>query len=246
MTGEEYELHIDAFTPSTIPMARLAQYMSELAALLGNTENVHFTKVKKGSVGVVARVSHEAIPKVRIRLHNARDPNAPPDIRKSYRKIDDMLRADNAVGKLRRGTSNVVFFPGRKAAASQRMGPFTEPATIDGKIVRIGGTDETAHALIEDSDGNVVSAECTREMAVELAPFLYRQPVRLVGNARWVRTENGEWEQLSFKAKEFSSLTASDLASAIGRLREMDSDWKHEADPLALLRKLRGDDGGPH
>ena len=56
MTGEEYEFHIDAFTPATIPMARLALYLTELAALFGHTESVHFEKVKKGSVRLVARV----------------------------------------------------------------------------------------------------------------------------------------------------------------------------------------------
>ena len=121
MSGEEYEFYIDAFSPSTIPMARLAQYMTELAALIGNTHSVHFTKLKKGSLSVLARVENEAIPKVRVRLQSARDPNAPTDLRKPYRKIDDMLRADNAVGKLRRGTSNVVIFPGRRGASNLRI-----------------------------------------------------------------------------------------------------------------------------
>lgn len=246
MSGEEYEFYIDAFTPSSIPMARLAQYMSELAAFLGHSHSVHFTRLKKGSLGVVARVAHEAVPKVRVRLHNARDPNAPSDVRKPYKKIDDMLRADNAAAKLLRGKSNVVIFPGRKAATNLRMGPFTEQAIIDGKVVRIGGTDETAHALVEDSDGKVWSAECTRELAVELAQYLYKHPVRLVGNARWVRTEVGEWEQLSFKAKEFIPLTADDLATAVGKLRSIEADWKSETDPAALLRKMRGDNGEAH
>jgi len=47
MTGEEYEFHIDAFTPATIPMARLAQYLAELSVLLDQPERVHFEKLKK-------------------------------------------------------------------------------------------------------------------------------------------------------------------------------------------------------
>ncbi|HKU12960.1 MAG TPA: hypothetical protein VJQ52_01120 [Steroidobacteraceae bacterium] len=246
MNGEEYEFYIDAYTPSTIPMARLAQYMAELAALFGYAESVHFTKLRKGSLGVVARVAHEAVPKVRVRIQNARDPDAPSEVRRPYKKIDDMLRSDNAVGKLRRGTSNVVVFPGRKAATNPQMGPFTEQSTLDGRIVRIGGTDTTAHALIEDGEGKVLSAECSRELAIELAQYLYRQPVRLVGNARWVRTEVGEWELLTFRAKGFTPLTPNDLATAIGKLREVDADWRREADPTALLRRLRGDSDEVH
>lgn len=246
MTSEEYEFYIDAYTPSSIPMARLAQYLTELASFFGHPHSVHFARLKKGSLGVVARVAHEAVPKVRVRLQNARDPNAPQDVRKPYKKIDEMLRNDNAVGKLLRGTSNVVVFPGRKGATNQRMGPFTEPSMLDGKIVRVGGTDETAHVLVEDSDGKIWSAECTRELAVELAQFLYKHPVRVIGSARWVRTEIGEWEQLNFRAKEFIKLIDADLSAAVGKLRDIQADWKKESDPADLLRRVRGGNGEAH
>ncbi|MFZ0864037.1 MAG: hypothetical protein ABR881_23780 [Candidatus Sulfotelmatobacter sp.] len=32
----EYRFEIDAFTPATIPMARLAEYVSDLAKIFGN------------------------------------------------------------------------------------------------------------------------------------------------------------------------------------------------------------------
>lgn len=246
MNGEEYEFHIDAFTPATLPMARLAEYLRELSLLIGNTHSVHFKKIKSGSVGVVANVEREAVPKVRVRLHGARDPNAPDDVRRPYERIDNMLREDNAIGKLTRGATNVIKFPGREAAKSIRMGPFTEQSSMDGKIVRIGGTDTTAHALIEIADGEIVSAECSRELAKQLAPYLYGVPIRLTGNARRERTDLGEWKLISFRAKEFSTLNADDLATVIGRLRGLDADWKKDGDPVALMRKIRGNDGSTH
>jgi hypothetical protein len=246
MSDEEYEFYIDAYTPSTIPMARLAQYMSELASLFGNQKDVHFSRVKKGSLRLFAKVNFEAIPKVRQRLQNARDPGAPTELRRPYKRIDEMLRDDNAVGKLRRGKSNVIAFPGRRAARDMRMGPFTEQTSIDGKIVRVGGTDATAHVLLEEADGEVRSAECSRDLAVRLAPFLYTRTVRLIGNARWLRTEQGEWELLSFRAKDFVPLTDDDLSSAINKLRNIESEWRSDPDPAALLRKLRGGNGEAH
>jgi hypothetical protein len=239
MSGEEYEFHIDAYTPTTIPMARLAQYLSELAALIGQTERVHFTRLKSGSVQIVAKVEREAAPKVRVRLQNALDPEAPPDVRRPYIRLDEMLRADNAVAKLMRGSANIVRFPGRTGARSPRMGPFTEQAEVDGRIVRIGGTDDTAHALIEDGEGEVWSAECTRELAIQLAHYLYGDPLRLSGNARWERDEAGKWELLSFRAKDFHPLLAEDLATALNTLRRIDAQWKRDEDPTALLRQLR-------
>jgi len=244
MTTEEYEFCIDVFTPNTIPMARLVEYLRELSLLLGNIKSVHFKRIKVGSVRAVAWVEKEAIPKVRMRVQNARDPTAPDDVRKPYKRIDEMLREDNGVGKLLRGTTSVIQFPGRKGVKSQRMGPFTEAASFDGKIVRVGGTDKTAHALLETDGEVVVSAECTRELARRLAPFLYGAPVRLEGNARWERNEIGEWDLKHFTAKDFTELSADDLATAIGKLRGIQAEWRREADPVELVRRIRGENGG--
>jgi hypothetical protein len=243
MSSEDYEFHIDAFTPSSIPMARLAQYISELASLLGNTENVHFSGIKKGSVRVVARVASEAAPKVRVRLNNARDPLASNDVRRHFKKIDEMLRSDNAVGNLKRGTSNVIVFPGRKAATNDPYGPFTEASAMDGMVVRVGGADETAHILVENHERKVLSAECTRDLAVRLAPHLYKS-IRLIGTARWWRDETGECQLLNFRAKDFAVLDPDDLSMVVSRMR------KHvipsaiaEDDAVARLMRIRDGSG---
>jgi hypothetical protein len=117
MSSEDDEFRISAFTPSSIPMARLAQYqyMAELASLLGNSENVHFASLKKGSVRVVARVANEAAPKVSLTVNSARDPSGPPEVRRHFKRIDDMLRYDNAVGNLKRGRTNIISFPGQES-----------------------------------------------------------------------------------------------------------------------------------
>jgi hypothetical protein len=246
MSADEYEFHIDAFSTVSMPMARLAEYLRELSQLLGSQNSVHFKRLLKGSVRIVAMVESEATPKVRVRLQNARDPHAPDEVRRPYRRIDDMLREDNAVARLLRGGTNVVKFPGRTAEKNPRMGPFTEATSFDGHIVRIGGTDATAHALLETAEDKIISAECSREMAVQLAPYLYRAPVRLIGNARWERTEVGEWELKSFKAKDFLALSLEDFATVLSRLRGIDADWRREADPIALVGRLRDDKGSAH
>lgn len=70
--GEIYELYIDAFTPDSIPMARLAEYMGGFAALLGHREHVHFGKLKPGSLGLAARVDEIVRPKVDRRIDELR------------------------------------------------------------------------------------------------------------------------------------------------------------------------------
>ena len=61
----EYRFKIDAYSPETIPMARLAEYMSDLAVLFGNRENVHFVQLEPGSTTLLQRIEYEAVPKVK-------------------------------------------------------------------------------------------------------------------------------------------------------------------------------------
>ena len=76
---QEYRFKIDAFTPETLPMARLAEYMAELATLLGTQERVHFVRLEGGSTTLVQEIEYEAIPKVRERLNGIKTRSAPED-----------------------------------------------------------------------------------------------------------------------------------------------------------------------
>ncbi len=95
-----YQLNIDAFTPETIPMARLAGYMASFAELLGHHEHVHFGKLKSGSLSVAARVDEIAQRKVHRRVEEVRYGVGPQAAKKALREIDDKLTEDNAIGRV--------------------------------------------------------------------------------------------------------------------------------------------------
>ena len=57
---KEFRFKINAYTPKTIPMLRLAQYMADIASLLGEPTMVHFVKLEEGSTVLVQRVDAEA------------------------------------------------------------------------------------------------------------------------------------------------------------------------------------------
>jgi len=48
-SGGEYRFKIDAYTPDTMPMSRLAEYMRELSEMLGEPSAVHFERLEPGS-----------------------------------------------------------------------------------------------------------------------------------------------------------------------------------------------------
>jgi hypothetical protein len=57
----EYRLRIDAFTPETLPMSRLAEYMADLATLLGEQERVHFARLENGSTALVHTIECHSV-----------------------------------------------------------------------------------------------------------------------------------------------------------------------------------------
>ncbi|TXM88865.1 hypothetical protein FV232_25455 [Methylobacterium sp. WL30] len=97
---QEYRLRIDAFRPETLPMARLAEYMAELARLLGEQDKVHFEKVEPGSAVLVTVVEASAAPKVDLRVRQVREGRGPVEALKAFRGLDDLLAKDNAIGTL--------------------------------------------------------------------------------------------------------------------------------------------------
>jgi hypothetical protein len=241
---EEYRFWIDAYSPESIPMGRLAAYMQKLANLLGQEERVHFVKLEGGSTSVVHVIEREAAPKVRQRISQVTTDDAPEDARRAYRELNDMLRSDNAIGRLVGDYSNVLFFPGREIQKPPRIGPFKQRFELEGVLVRVGGKDKSAHATLEDGEGNTWSCEITRPLAKEMAHFLFGKPLRVSGTARWERTEDGEWHLDGIKGESFIELSDMGLESAIADLRAMGTEFKPGMQEL--IRQLRSDDGEVH
>ena len=73
-----------AYTPQTLPMARLAEYMGRMATLLGEKSHVHFVRIEEGSAVLLQDVEQEAQPLVRERIHAVREDAGPPDLKQAY------------------------------------------------------------------------------------------------------------------------------------------------------------------
>ena len=189
-TREILTFRIDSYTPETLPMARLAQYLSQLAELYGSTERVHFDKLKKGSAIVQVSVEDMAVPKVLERLNSAKSVTPDPDVEKAYKAIDAMLRRDNAVGTISRPgagrASKVIEFPGRRNPEAETH-VVLQPTTVDGVVIKIGGRDETIPVLIKDIEGHEVNCQIRGAVrAKELAKHYLGNTLRFHGNGKWV------------------------------------------------------------
>jgi hypothetical protein len=222
MADYEYTFRIDAFTPETIPMARLAEYLAELSKLVGHNQSTHFDRLEEGSARLVYKIDAVDAPQVEQRLARTGEPDAPKDLKKAFDALDYMLANDNAVGELRNPNGTVIIpFPGRDRPNALSFPAFRQDGSIDGQVVRIGGKDATAHVILKDGAVTYSNINLTRQMARQLRSYLYDQKVRLIGSGRWARSPEGVWKLLEFSVDRFEVLDDSSLTEVLESLRDI-------------------------
>lgn len=238
----EYRFKIDAYTPATMPMARLAEYMAELASLLGEPSAVHFKRLAKGSTVLIQSIDREAVPKVRARAAAVRSGDAPQEALRAFKRLNNYLREDNAVGILKeaRPSGIVIKFPGR-LEPNERFASIRQFGTIDGVINRMGGKDETIHVSLEVDGRQVSGCYTNRAIAKKLRHVMF-DPVRLAGRGRWNRDADGNWSLEDFKIESFEPLKDAPLSEALAELRAIKTEWDDDSfNELRMIRHGPGD-----
>jgi hypothetical protein len=241
MSGpHEYRLKIDVFTVESLPMARLAEYMTELARLLGEQERVHFSHLEPGSAILVSNIEEPAAPKVVERLQKVREGHGPKDAMEAYRTLDTLLAKDNAIATLMEGGAEVIQFPGRTRPKPVKYGPFREEGSLDGVVIRIGGRGDTIPVLVMDAEGAEYHCQTTVDLSIQLAQHYRSATVRVYGSGRWLREENGAWTLQQFDIAQFEVIDDSPLAEVVAKLRAIEgAEWDNKAwsDVLGLRRE---------
>jgi hypothetical protein len=225
-SGSLYRFKIDAYSPETIPMERLAQYMAELATLLGEPKSVHFQRLTKGSTVLNARIDREATPKVADRVAGVRSGDATGEPMRAYKALNKLLRDDDAIGILRDDAPRgiLIRFPGRELT-QEKFTSVRQHGSIDGIIVGIRGKDATAHVILQSEGQQISGCEIKdRGLAKQLAAK-YLEPVRLWGRGKWSRDADGVWHLEDFKVESFEALDDAPLSEALAQLRDIKTEW---------------------
>jgi hypothetical protein len=239
----------DSWSPATLPMQRLAEYMAEFAKLLGQSEHVHFEAIEASSAVLAAKVDEPARPNVQERIGSLRAGTAPEDVRKAARRLDDFLAADNARGALYGDNDNVILIPfaGKDRPKPIVFGPFREEGSLEGQIVSIGGEDETIHVHLRDGDIVHTKLVATIEIARKLAPYFLGPIIRVHGTGTWVRHGDGVWELRSFRIVTFDPLDETPLTKVVEKLRAVKgNEWDSVPDPVKFLLSERHGEGDVH
>ena len=243
--GQEYRFKIDVFTPETLPMARLAEYLADLATMLGEEASVHLVRLEGGSTEVVHLIEATAVPKVRERVNAIRRGDGPSDAMKAYQQTNRRLKDDNCIGVLtENGTAEIIRFPGREMEVAESYGPFNQDGALDGKIIMVGGKADPVPVHVQQGEV-IYNCYASRSLASELGRYLFESELRVKGNGRWTREPDGAWTLNRFTIKDYEVLKDEPLSAVIAELREIPgSGWNKVADPWEEIMNLRQHGGG--
>jgi len=239
----EQRFKIDAYTPRTFPMARLAEYMGDLASLLGESSHVHFLRLDEGSTQIVHFIDDEALPKIDERLDRTQRGEGPSDALEAVKRINRKLREDNGTGVLIEATAaEIIRFPGRELSEPVSFGAFNQQGSLDGIVIVVGGKTDPVPVhvqSIEDPD-RIHHCYAPRPVAKELASYIFGPELRVSGIGRWSRDVEGKWNLERFTINSFEILSDQSLTSIVASLRAVKgSEWESLDDPWSELDLIR-------
>lgn len=209
----EYSFRIIGPKPDTIPMSRLASYMSELARLMGCQDSVHFQRIEDRSVAIVAIAPQSEVPIISPRIRAA----SHGEVSTAWKRINEYLAEDGWEAEMRLPrSSEVVVFPGRSRAA-KAIRSISQPTTVQGRLVRLEGAGDIVRVGLEIDGDLTARISLDAHNAQKLANYFHHY-VRLSGEGRWKRDGDGQWSLDSLSASSFEALTDADLKDVLQRL----------------------------
>lgn len=223
---ERFEFTVPGYTPETMPLDRLIEYLNQLMVILGNPSDLHLVDIEPGSTRPVLLARHDIARKVRGRAREVWSGGGPARARDAFKRVRRMVAEDGGQpAVLASKKVTILEFQGDEIAENQIVPSVRQPTTINGKLVRIGGTSEYAQALVEDFSGNVI-AGCTvdRGQAAKLGGLLYK-PVQLHGIGSWSRDEKGKWQLARFHVQSFEEMEDAPIDDVLREAAEAVSKW---------------------
>lgn len=239
----DYALRLRGVDPSSIPMARLAEYLKDWAGLLGDANAPIFRGVVKGSVVLRARVDPMRKNEVHTRLRSGQT-QVDPAAAKFIEKLKTLMDRDAVIGTVIDSAGDVVMeftaHKGEEDAPREYIVP--DSGTIDGVVVGIQGVDDTVHIRLQEISGAVFSV-ALRDLAMarKFAAHFRGDPIRVQVHGTWKRTTSGVWEPHNLLADGFEELDQTNARETMDQLRAIPKNgWAELPDPIGFWKDLRG------
>jgi len=232
--SEELSFVIPGYTPDTIPLDRLIEYLQQMSVVLGDPANLHLIEIRSSSVMPVLHAPKAAALEARDRAQRVQRGEGTKRQTDAYNRIRRMVRRDTVGVKyagrpaLLRSADRVILEIPAAPDDSGIVEGLRQASSIDGQLIRVGGAGDDAALQLQDIDGRILSGfTAKRHLAKELAQLLW-EPVRLMGIGIWCRNDEGLWSLDRMSVQSYERLEDEDAILTLERLRDLKVEWPED------------------
>ena len=236
---DELEFVIPAYTPETMPLNRLLEYLEQIADVLGVANDMHLVRIDPSSTKPVFRMHAPMAERARAAAAAVRIGQGTNRQRDAYGRIRCMVRqdGDSRPASLSDRTGVLLNFAPEEDNYAV-VATVRQATTFDGELTRVGGIGDDSAIQMQDLGGQVYSGfSAPRAVAKSMASHLF-EPLRVTGIGNWERTRGGDWLLSKMLIQTYVPLEDSPVEDVLLRLRAAKVIWPRNADEL--LRAERG------
>lgn len=238
---EEFSFVIPAYSPETMPLDRLIEYLQQISAVIGDPANLHLVEIKKSSTAPTFRVPKRAALVATERAAQLSRGDGTREQTRAYNRLRRMVRRDAPDARrpaVLSSSTRVILEIQPAPEDTGVLNGVRQASSFDGLLISVGGVD-AASIRLQAYDGRIVAGfTASRTVAKDLAKLIY-EPVRVSGPGIWARNEDGIWTLEKMQVQSFEPLEDTSAGDLLARLRAIDVDWP--GDTAERLRAERED-----
>ena len=229
---EELEFVIPAYTPETMPLDRLLQYLQQIGEVVGAASDMHLVRIEPSSTKPIFTMPVPIAIQARERVAAVRRGGGTGIQRAAYNRIRRMVRQDGGKPASLSDRSGIILdFP----PAPEETGAISgvrQASTFDGALIRVGGVGDFTPIQMQNMDGEIFSGfSAPRILAKEMAQRLF-EPIRVAGIGNWDRSASGEWKLSRMLVQSYEPLKDEPLEEVFHRLKAAPVAWPANADDV--------------
>ncbi|WP_158932580.1 hypothetical protein [Acidisphaera sp. S103] len=229
---EEMEFVIPAYTPETMPLDRLLQYLQQIADVVGVPEDMHLVHIRSSSTKPVFKMPIPVAIQARDNITAVRSGRGTITQRRAYSQIRQMVRKDGGQSaSLNDRTGIILDFPPTPDDTGTISG-IRQASSFEGSLTKVGGVAEFIPIQMQDVSGDVFSGfSAPKTLAKAMAKLLF-EPIRVTGIGSWDRTPAGEWKLSKMLVQAYEPLDDEALHEVFQKLRAAPVVWPDNADDI--------------